>query len=298
MKIYDCFMFYDEDMLLDIRLNILDKYVDFFVIVESKYFHNGKERKLNFKIDNYKKFKNKIIYIVQEKEPEGIIQLNDKDDENTKTFKLVNNSYLRENNQRNTIIKGLNSAKDEDFILISDVDEIPNLEHLNFNKIRNQIVIFEQEIFYYKFNRYLNNFTWYGTKACIKKKLKNPQWLRNIKNKKFYLWRIDTLFSNTKYINKYFVKNGGWHFSNIKNLQEIEVKLKSYLHHRDYEVEELGIKKIEKIIKNNETIYDMFTDKSSKKYSDAQRQKLEKYDINNLPQYIQINKDKLKEWID
>ena len=174
MKIYDCFMFYDEDMLLDIRLNILDKYVDFFVIVESKYFHNGKERKLNFKIDNYKKFKNKIIYIVQEKEPEGIIQLNDKDDENTKTFKLVNNSYLRENNQRNTIIKGLNSAKDEDFILISDVDEIPNLEHLNFNKIRNQIVIFEQEIFYYKFNRYLNNFTWYGTKGCIKKKIKEP----------------------------------------------------------------------------------------------------------------------------
>ena len=298
MKIYDCFMFYDEDMLLDIRLNILDKYVDFFVIVESKYFHNGKERKLNFKIDNYKKFKNKIIYIVQEKEPEGIIQLNDKDDENTKTFKLVNNSYLRENNQRNTIIKGLNSAKDEDFILISDVDEIPNLEHLNFNKIRNQIVIFEQEIFYYKFNRYLDNFTWYGTKGCIKKKLKNPQWLRNIKNKKFYLWRIDTLFSNTKYINKYFVKNGGWHFSNIKKVEDIELKLKSYLHHRDYECEELGLEKIDQVIKKNETIYDMFGDKTSKKFGDDKRKKLEKYDFNKLPEYIKKNKDKFKNWID
>ena len=60
MKIYDCFMFYDEDMLLDIRLNILDKYVDYFVIVESRYFHNGKNRELKFNLKNYEKFKNKI----------------------------------------------------------------------------------------------------------------------------------------------------------------------------------------------------------------------------------------------
>ena len=52
MKIYDCFMFYDEDMLLDIRLNILDKYVDYFVIVESRYFHNGKNRELKFNLKN------------------------------------------------------------------------------------------------------------------------------------------------------------------------------------------------------------------------------------------------------
>ena len=106
MKIYDCFMFYDEDMLLDIRLNILDKYVDYFVIVESRYFHNGKNRELKFNLKNYEKFKNKIIYIVQDNEPEGIIKLKDSDDENTKTFKLVNNSYLREHSQRNTIIEG------------------------------------------------------------------------------------------------------------------------------------------------------------------------------------------------
>ena len=84
MKIYDCFMFYDEDMLLDIRLNILDKYVDYFVIVESRYFHNGKNRELKFNLKNYEKFKNKIIYIVQDKEPEGIIKLKDNDDEVSK----------------------------------------------------------------------------------------------------------------------------------------------------------------------------------------------------------------------
>ena len=53
MKIFDCFMFYDEDLLLDLRLNILDQHVDFFVIVESKYFHNGKERQLKFDIQKH-----------------------------------------------------------------------------------------------------------------------------------------------------------------------------------------------------------------------------------------------------
>ena len=122
MKIFDCFMFYDEDLLLDLRFNTLDKYVDFFVIVESKFFHNGKKKQLNFQIDKYKKFQHKIIYIIHEHEPEGIIKLNDNDDEGTKSYKLIFNAHLRENDQRNHIIKGLINAKDNDLILVSDVD--------------------------------------------------------------------------------------------------------------------------------------------------------------------------------
>ena len=291
-------MFYDEDLLLDLRLNILDQHVDFFVIVESKYFHNGKERQLKFDIKKYKKFENKIIYIVHENEPIKIHKLNKEDDEGTKSYKLIINAHLRENDQRNHISKGLNNAKDDDLILISDVDEIPNFESIKFEKIKNQIIMFEQSIFYYKLNRYLPNFIWYGTKGCKKKNLKSPQWLRNIKSKKFLFWRLDTLFSNKKYINKYFVNDGGWHFSNLKNAEGLELKLKSYLHHRDYEVEELGIKKIDELIKNNQTIYDMFADKSSKKYGDDKRKKLEKYEFNCLPEFIKLNKDRLKDWID
>ena len=298
MKIFDCFMFYDEDLLLDLRLNILDQHVDFFVIVESKYFHNGKERQLKFDIKKYKKFENKIIYIVHDNEPAKIHKLNQGDDEGTKSYKLIINAHLRENDQRNHISKGLNNAKDDDLILISDVDEIPNFESIDLKKIKNQIIMFEQTIFYYKLNRYLPNFTWYGTKGCKKKYLKNPQWLRNIKSKKFLFWRLDTLFSDTKYINKYFVNDGGWHFSNLKNAEGLDFKLKSYLHHRDYEVEELGIKKIDELIKNNQTIYDMFADKSSKKYGDNKRKKLEKYEFNCLPKFIKLNKDRFKEWID
>ena len=298
MKIFDCFMFYDEELLLDIRLNILDKYVDFFIIVESEYFHNGKKRQLKFDISKFKKFENKIIYIIHRNEPEGIIKLNDLDDENIKSYKLILNAHLRENDQRNHISKGLSGADNDDLILISDVDEIPNLQSINLAKVNNQIIIFEQHIFYYKFNRYLPNFIWHGTKACKKKKLISPQWLRNIKNKIFPIWRVDTFFSKNRYINKLFIQNGGWHFSNIKNANDLELKLKSYLHHRDYEVEELGYNKINELIKNNETIYDMFGDKKSKKYGDDNRKKLEKFDLKKLPKFIQDNKNKLEEWMD
>jgi beta-1,4-mannosyl-glycoprotein beta-1,4-N-acetylglucosaminyltransferase len=291
-------MFYDEELLLDIRLNILDKYVDYFVIVESEFFHNGKKRDLKFNIDKFKKFKDKIIYIIHANEPKSIIKLDKNDNENNKSYKLIFNAHLRENNQRNYISQGLAGATDNDLILVSDVDEIPNFNAIDLTKIKNQIIIFKQEIFYYKFNRYLPGFTWHGTKACKKKKLISPQWLRNIKNKAFSFWRVDTLFSKSKYINKIFIQNGGWHFSNIKNADDIELKLKSYLHHRDYEVEELNNRKINELIKNNETIYDFFGDKKSKKYGDDTRRKLEKYDMKKLPQFIQGNKNKLNEWMD
>ena len=298
MKIYDCFMFYDEDVILDLRLNILNEYIDYFVIVESKFFHNGKERKLRFDIEKYTKFRDKIIYIIQDNQPSGIQEILKSDDEGTISAKEINNALLRENSQRNLISQGLKMAADNDLILISDVDEIPNLEKVKLKETKNEILMFVQDIFYYKLNRYLPNFQWFGTKGCLKKNLKSPQWLRNIKNKKYSFLRIDTFFSDKKYINKKFINHGGWHFSNLKNAEDLELKLKSYLHHRDYEVEELGKTKIKELMKTNETIYDMFGDKTSKKYGDDKRRKLDVYEINKLPIFIQKNLEKYKNWID
>jgi len=298
MKIYDCFMFYDEDVILDLRLNILNEYIDYFVIVESKFFHNGKERKLRFNIENYSKFRDKIIYIIQDNQPNGIQEILQSDDEGTISAKEINNALLRENSQRDLISKGLKMANDNDLILISDVDEIPNLEKIKLKETKNEILMFVQDIFYYKLNRYLPNFQWFGTKGCLKKNLKSPQWLRNIKNKKYSFLRVDTFFSDKKYINKKFIDHGGWHFSNLKNAEDLELKLKSYLHHRDYEVEELGKTKIKELMKTNETIYDMFGDKTSKKYGDEKRRKLDIYEINKLPIFIQKNLEKYKNWID
>ena len=297
MRIFDCFMFYDEEVVLDIRLNSLKNFVDCFVIVESKFYHNGKKRNLKFNIDNFPKFKDKIIYIVQDEEPLNLETVKKEDDEGTKSYKFIFNSHKRENFQRNLISKGLNKSNEDDLIMISDVDEIPNLKDLNVAKVNNKLVIFEQNIFYYKLNRYLEGFTWHGTKACKKKNLKSPQWIRNVKNKKFGFWRLDTFFSENKYINKIFIKDGGWHFSNLKNPVDIENKLRSYLHHRDFEVENIDLKEISKSMKNNETIYDMFADKRQKKFSENKR-KLSLYPKNKLPQYILDNENKFKDWLD
>ena len=112
MKIFDCFMFYDEELLLDIRLNILDKYVDFFVIVESQFYHNGVKRQLKFDIKKFNKFKDKIIYIQHKNEPDQISKLNETDNESIKSYKLIHNAHLRENDQRNHILKGLKKANE------------------------------------------------------------------------------------------------------------------------------------------------------------------------------------------
>ena len=153
MKIFDCFMFYDEKTLLDIRLNILNKYVDYFVIVESKYFHNGKKRELKFNINDYSKFKDKIIYIKQDKLNQKLEELNSNDNHSTKSRKLIFNAHIRENDQRNKIIDGIKISDENDLILVSDVDEIPRLDKINLKNIKNKIIMFEQEIFYYKLKK-------------------------------------------------------------------------------------------------------------------------------------------------
>ena len=107
-KIYDCFSYWDEDLLLDIRFNILNDYVDYFVIIEGNKTWQNNDKKLRFDINKFQKFKDKIIYIPVEDMPDG------------------DNPYLRENFQRNCISKGILKAQDEDLIIISDLDEIPN----------------------------------------------------------------------------------------------------------------------------------------------------------------------------
>ena len=296
MKIFDCFMYFDEEIILDLRLNILDDFVDYFVIVESTYNHKGQKRDLKFNLNKFLQFKKKIIYIVYDEKPKGIHEIFDNDNEDIKSHKYIENSLLRENGQRNFISYGLNKADDNDIILISDVDEIPNLENINFNEIKNKIILFKQEMFYYKFNLKLPNLIWTGTKACSKKNLINPQWLRNIKDKKYSFFRLDLVFSKTKYSNIKFINNGGWHFSNIKTAKEIEIKLKSYLHHREFDVNPMTTKEIENIIVNKQAIYDLKVDKKVNKIGDGS--KLENYPLNKLPKYLQKNINKYEKWID
>ena len=296
MKIYDCFMYFDEEVVLDVRLNTLNEFVDYFVIVESIYTHKGDPRELKFNHKKFEKFKDKIIYIVDEETYPQTDEINNEDSEDEKSRKAIFNAAYRENGQRNLITRGLKKANDEDIIMVSDVDEIPKLSELNFKNINEKIILFKQDMFYYKFNLKLPNLIWTGTKACKKKNLVNPQWLRNIKDRKYSFIRIDTFFSKTKYTSIKVINDGGWHFSNIKTPKEIEFKLRSYLHHREFDLNPLSVTQIDEIIRNKQAIYNLKVDKTVSKIGNGSI--LKNFDLNKLPEYIVTNKNKFLDWID
>ena len=289
MKIIDCTSFYNEHMMYEVRLNVLKDKVDKFIVTESTFSHSGKKKKLNFDINNYPKFKDKIIYVAIDKEPQGIVE-------------EKNNPYLQRSNSLKRIalsydesLKELKNFSNNDFIMLSDNDEIPNLNSEEFLKNNNSIVLFNQLFFYYKFNLLYDKMIWPGTKGCKKGKLKSLSWLRNIKLKKYPFWRLDTLFSNTKYIDINIIKDGGWHFTNLKSPEEMYDKFMNFGHHDEFRLSGITIQKIREKIINKEMIYDHFADKSSTNKWES-NYKLKLADEKILPNYLINNKDKFSEW--
>jgi len=296
MKIYDCFMYFNEDLLTDLRLNILDNYVTKFIITEAEYTHNGTKKKLNFDINNFSKFKNKIEYIVVNKEPPNIKQLCENDSSDERGRKLIFNGYSRDIYQRNALSNGLKDLDDDDLIIISDLDEIPNLENIDLKKIENEILVFKQKIFYYKLNLCYDKFPWFGSKACKKKKFLSPQWLREIKAKKYSKLRLDTFFSKKKNTNIKIIDNGGWHYTYMKSAKEIFYKLSNFAHHYEFEESGLQIKDIENFILKKKIIYDYNVDQRGYKWSG--KESLNRISDTELPSYVKLSLIKYKNWLD
>jgi len=277
--------------MYEVRLNILKDKVDKFIVVESTYSHSGKKKKLNFDINNYPKFKDKIIHVVIDKEPDGIVpENNDPSLQRSNSLKRIALSY-------DESLKALKESSDEDLIMLSDNDEIPNLNSKDFATNKKDIVLFKQLFFYFRFNLLYDRMHWFGTKGCKKKKLKSLSWLRNIKLKKYPFWRLDTLFSEAKQINLQIIQDGGWHFTNLKTPEEMYEKFMNFGHHDEFRLSGLTIEKIREKIKNKEMFYDHFADQSStnKWKSDY---KLKKYNSSLLPKYLSDNQNKYKEWFD
>ena len=291
MKIIDCTTYYSEDLMLDVRFNILNQYVDKFIITESKFSHSGAKKTLNFNIDNFPKFKDKIQYLVIENEPEGI-----NTSSNSSSTKRMN-SLLRIEQSYNFMFDAIKDASDNDLICLSDNDEIPNFNSSHFKNSQNDIYIFKQLFFYYKFNLFYDLMPWYGTKACKKKKLLSFSWLRNLKNRKYPFWRLDTLFSNSKQTNLKIVDDGGWHFTNLKTAEEIYTKLSNFGHHNEFDASGVTAKDIQKCINNRVVNYNHQADKSEgNKYNANYKLQLVGDEI--LPNYLTNNKDKYKDWFD
>ena len=291
MKIIDTTTYFEENMMMELRFNILSPFVDKFIICEARYSHSGKEKDIRFNKKDFPQFEDKIIHIRVDKEPRDIIKK-----ENLDTSELRLNSVLRIKEQRNFIENSLNDYSSEDYIIHSDNDEIPNLEQFDLRINKKKIVIFKQTLFYYKFNLYLPNIDWFGSKACKLKDLKNIDLLRAIKNKKYPFFRVDTLFSDIKYQSVNLVSNGGWHFSNLKNVEELERKFLNDENHSEYEWQGHDVERIKQNIKNRSIDYNHNAKQDSlDRFSPT---KLQVADIDILPNYLKINLDKYKEWFD
>ncbi len=267
MAIYDCFQYFNEEHIADLRFHVLNNFVDFFVIVESTVNHQGKSKKLNFNINKYKKFKGKIKYIVVDDTPENIKKPH------------LGGESLVEQYQRNSLMRVLKDAHDEDTIILSDVDEIPDLNKLNLFK-KNKLAVFSQKMFMYKLNLLnLDESGWHGSKICLKKNLKSPQWLRDLKFKKYPFWRFD------KPRNIQIINDGGWHFAYLQNPENISKKIKSFAHGEFNKNHIVDTQNIAEKIKKGEDIFD-------------RGYKLKKIEIDEtFPEFIQQNRENLKNWI-
>ena len=269
MKIYDCFSYWDEDLLLNLRFNVLNKIVDYFVIVEGNKTWQNNSKKLRFDINKFPNFKEKIIYVPVENLPDG------------------DNPYLRENFQRNCISQGLKDSSEKDLIIISDLDEIPSPDAIKKFKPKMRFAALKQKHFYYKVNlQSQENPFWYGTKICLRKYLKSPQWLRELKFKKRPFWRIDKFRLNN------IIDNGGWHFCNLKNPEELLYKYKNLCETNDpynfndkIEEKYLNLQEIKKRINLGQDIIGR-----------NELYKPVKLD-NSFPKYILENKNIFKDWI-
>ena len=266
MKIFDCFTFNDENLILELRLNVLKKYVDYFVIIEFGENHQGKKKgkKIDKKI--LEKFNGKIRYFYIEKFPNSL------------------NSWDRENFQRNTILEGLKDASKNDIIIVSDLDEIPDLNKIDLKNINDTIYTFRQINTMYKFNL-VRDTDWLGSKLCRFKKLKSPQWLRSLKvRKKYNFLRIDKLFSNNYVHNFKIIENGGWHFGWIRDVSQMIEKLESFAH--------------TEFNNDNFKNFDFIQECIEKKVNFLNtNEKLKKIELNQLPEYLLQNEDKFKNFL-
>ena len=296
MKIIDCTTYFNEPLLFEIRLNILNKYVDKFIVSEAIYTHSGNKKKINFNKNLFPKFKDKIEHLIIDKEPDGIVNVEKIDDSNNSLFRL--NAAKRIEFQRNEILRAVKSFSPNDWIIYSDSDEIPDLSKIDLKSSKFNYILFNQKVFYYKFNLILPSHNWFGSKACKIKNISSISNLRNLKTKKYKWWRLDTLFRKDKLINVKILDNGGWHFTEIKSPEEIYQKHKNDEHHDEFELTGITQNDVEEMVKNNYIPYDHQADGKdlSKKWNRDNRIKLIKVNDNQLPKYLTENKKNYKKW--
>lgn len=291
--IYDCFTFFNELDLLEIRLNELNEVVDYFVLVEATYTHQNKPKPLYFE-DNkerFKAFSHKIIHVKIDEKPDRFI-----DNENL--------FWSLEKYQRMGISLGLTQSNESDIIMISDIDEIPKREKVieATNHLKsNDAVLFMLDYYLYFINtiektnhniftkyRYfvlsylgyrkyftksINFLGWPGTVMIQKNKFENAQITREI-------WKSNTNYASKNISVKPILKSG-WHFSFLGGTDAIIKKLESFAHNEFNTNEFKDPIRIEKLLLSNKTILE-------------NNSTIVKVNDNELPKYVVENKTKFQ----
>lgn len=225
--IYDCFLYYDEDMLLELRLHTLSEVVDKFVIVESTHTFTGRPKSLNFNPEKFRAYEDKIIYVVFDHPPHS-------------------DPWQNEADTRNAIMKGLAKASQDDLVLVSDIDEIFKPHVIPAINRKKLCTVIHQNFYNYQFNLQVFNINGTPRKCTLPKALLyrnligffagKPEELRNVKRsaikKNWFKWQW--LKWNTAVIT-----DGGWHFSWIMTPQRIAEKMSS-ISHTEYDLPEFN----------------------------------------------------------
>ena len=265
MKIFDTITFFRENFITNLRFEILNEVVDYFIVCESSYDHQGQKKDLNFKLKN-SKFKDKIIY------------LNIK-----KPFDKKNNAWQNQAIQREFIFNGLKNVESDDLVMFSDPDEIPDPKNILKLDLKKNYGIFMQKCFCYKLNIF-NKFEspWEGTRICKFKNLKSFDYMRQkitSKNLSSPFWKIG------KNKNIQLIENGGWHFNTLLSPEEISIKLKTFAHKEFSYPEYSDLNVIKENISKKRDLF--------KRGWFYQKVELDE----SFPNYIFSNQELLKEWI-
>ena len=275
--IYDCFTFFNELDLLEIRLNVLNDVVDKFVLVEMDKTHTGTPKPFYFEENKkrYKKFLDKIIHIKITKYP----NLSDSTSDN------YGNKWILENYQRDKIMDALKDAKDDDIVIISDLDEIPNPDIIR-NYDNSGIWVLEQKMFYYFINMlcYTSPIWSNGTRIGQLKNLKQPnQILAPCEFYEFSKYGKPTYF---RFCQGKHIKNAGWHFSYCGGIDAIIKKRQSIVEQQFNTKENMRADYIKNIILSGKDLYN----RQQYKYIAIPLDK-------SFPKYIVENQDKYKDLI-
>ncbi|MEL6372825.1 MAG: N-acetylglucosaminyltransferase [Pseudomonadota bacterium] len=237
MALYDCFTFFNELDILELRLKELADHVDYFVVTEATKTFTGKPKPLHFaeNRERFARWEKQIIHVVVDDMPDE------------------GNAWTRERFQRDATIRGIAQAADDDIIMISDVDEIAypwELKRVTREATHDQIIFLECVYYTYKLNLMVVNkyIALCAVRATQKKNIVGMQALRStrvLQSKRYPSWLNDIIttlrnrYRTGKYLRNVRVREAGWHFTSVNTPEQIQYKIRSYAH-QEHNTEELN----------------------------------------------------------